>query len=598
MDSSKVTLEEWQDRYYSAHKVYDPSLSLFSQWEAIYLGSKEIDRSVNSGIYNGGSYVGSFGNIKRASNVRNICFELIESQIDSNVPLPKVDALSDDNEELAKIIEDSLKADMSKLMFENLNDASERLTPIHGMSFFEVLWDNLASKRGYYGDIKVRLLHPKQVIPQPGVSSIQEMDYFFVLSSVTKRYICERYEVSEEDLTSSFDFEGNSSYDDMVTEVVVWYKNRQGRVSRYVFCGDVVLEDIDDYYARRIWRCANCGEPNITSSRKCECGFSSFKNVIEATEDIVIRDEKGERLVTVPYYIPDVYPVVMRQNIPFSFGFGGQSDIDIIRDQQNTVKKLYTKIEEKLLKGGSFIEVPDSLKNRMVITDDELKIVYKRPMDQSIAVHTVQADISKDMQFVENQIRAASETLGITDSFMGKSDKTATSGYAKQLLIQQSSGRLRSKQFNKFSAYKELFEVMFKFKLAFSDEPRPFVSHLANGRRIYNTFNKTDFVACDEFGSYYYNDDFLFSVDSSGGLPSDRGFMYEQALKLYQLNGFGPVSSPPALVRLWEALEAVNFPLAAQFKEQFEREAGQLEQSPQSPQSQSPQLFSQMKSPQ
>lgn len=564
-------LSAWRDRYSSASKIYNPTLSLFSQREAIYCGSKEIDPSHNARPLSP-NYVSSFG-VKRANNVRNIAFELIEAQIDSTVPIPKVDALSEQSEPLAKMIEDVLKADISKLSFQNINDASERLTPIHGMSFFEVLWDNSISTRGYFGDVKVRLLHPKQIIPQPGVASIQEMDYFFVLSSVTKRYICDRYDVNADELTSSFDFEGNSSYDDMVTEVVVWYKNDRGRVSRYVFCGDVILEDIDDYYARRVWRCGNCGEPNITGKKECDCGFTSFKNEIEQTEEVIITGEDGKkRLVTVPFYIPDVYPVVMRQNIPYSFGFGGQSDIDIIRDQQNIVKKLYTKIEEKLLKGGSFVEIPDSLKNRTLITDDELKLIYKRPTDQSIAVHTVQADISKDMEFVHDQIRAASETLGINDSFQGKADNTATSGYAKQLLIEQSSGRLRSKQFNKHSSYKELFEVMFKFKLAFSDEPRPFVSHTANGKRIYHVFNKNNFIACDEFGNYYYNDDFLFAVDASGGVPTDRAYMYDQALKLYQMSGFGPVGSPTALVRLWESLESVNFPLASLFKSQFEEE--------------------------
>ena len=46
---------------------------------------------------------------EQATHVRNVCFEMVETQVDSNIPQPKVTALREEDERLAKIAEDLLR---------------------------------------------------------------------------------------------------------------------------------------------------------------------------------------------------------------------------------------------------------------------------------------------------------------------------------------------------------------------------------------------------------------------------------------------------------------------------------------------------------
>ena len=68
-------------------------------------------------------------------HVQNICFELIESQVDTTIPSPKVTAKNKEDEDLAKIIEDMLRDEMDRLPMETINDMMERTVPIQGGAF-------------------------------------------------------------------------------------------------------------------------------------------------------------------------------------------------------------------------------------------------------------------------------------------------------------------------------------------------------------------------------------------------------------------------------------------------------------------------------
>lgn len=85
------------------------------------------------------------------------------------------------------------------------------------------------------------------------------------------------------------------------------------------------------------------------------------------------------------------------------------------------------------------------------------------------------------MAYLAQIYEEARQVIGITDSFQGRKDTTATSGTAKEFSAAQAAGRLESKRVMKDAAYAALFEAMFKFKLAYADEPRPVVSHDIEG---------------------------------------------------------------------------------------------------------------------
>jgi len=144
---------------------------------------------------------------------------------------------------------------------------------------------------------------------------------------------------------------------------------------------------------------------------------------------------------------------VLRRSVSRFGSLLGTSDVEVIRDQQETVKKLGSKLNEKLMKGGSYVTLPRGVD--IETTDRELKILrLDNPAQKAlIDVLTVQADVSRDIHLLEENYQWAKSTLGINDSFQGKSDSTAVSGTAKQFAAAQASGRLESKRRMKNAAY-------------------------------------------------------------------------------------------------------------------------------------------------
>ena len=102
--------------FISARDAYGEKLSLLERHMNQYKGSKEID---------GG---------ESATTVRNITYEIIESQISSDIPSPKVDpaCYSEVRTRRAESIERLLSSLRDRLPYEELNDVDERYTYIYG----------------------------------------------------------------------------------------------------------------------------------------------------------------------------------------------------------------------------------------------------------------------------------------------------------------------------------------------------------------------------------------------------------------------------------------------------------------------------------
>ena len=244
-----------------------------------------------------------------------------------------------------------------------------------GGDFLLVEWNN---QKGYHctiGDLDVSNIHPKQVIPQPGITEIDKMDYIFIRTSQTKDYVKRRFgkDVSEEEETDNDIREGVTS-DDIVTVVTAYYKNEKGGIGLFRWCGDVVLEDMEDYQARRIEVCKECGTPK--TGDVCEkCGSKRFEVRTDDMETVRFVENEIEIEIQIPYYKPDQFPLVLRKNISVYDKLLGCSDVDVIEDQQDTIKKLGSKINEKLLKGGSFVTLPSDV--GVDTTDEELSLSCK-----------------------------------------------------------------------------------------------------------------------------------------------------------------------------------------------------------------------------
>lgn len=73
---------------------------------------------------------------KPAYTKRNMCFELIETQINNAIPSPKVTPRDPANKDLALNLEGYLKMEMDRIHSEMLNDEAERGTLKQGTSFY------------------------------------------------------------------------------------------------------------------------------------------------------------------------------------------------------------------------------------------------------------------------------------------------------------------------------------------------------------------------------------------------------------------------------------------------------------------------------
>lgn len=561
----------WKERYERARAAYESELEEMQRREQLYLGGREIQTPRGTAA------------AKDATNVRNIIFELVESQISSVIPQPKVTAVHQHNQQSARSIEDKLRGELDRLPMEVLNDQQERTTPIQGSSMLLVEWDSSLGGHNTAGELTVRLLHPRQVIPQPGVYELQEMDYVFVELTQSREALRRRYGVEIEGGTLTGEGESGNE-EELITQVTAYFRGEDGSIGRFSWAGEQVLENLEDYLARRLRVCSACGQVLRPGEERCVCGSRKFKERIERMETpgAPIRREGKETIPAVsgagperrptsfPYYRMSRYPIVVRKNVSVQGQFLGGSDVQMIEDQQNAIKKLATKVEEKLLKGGSYVLLPRGKTVRR--TDEELKVIELESPEQKamIDVITVQADVGRDMAMLEQNYQWAKSTLGINDSFQGKADSTATSGKAKEFAANQSAGRLESKRVMKQAAYAELFQLMFQMLLCCADEPRPVISRDIHGQPEYHSFSKYDFLEKDAAGQWYYNDAYLFSTDAAGTLANNREAMWQETRVNYRDGAFGQPGSPRALLMFWEVMESLSYPLAAQMKGQIE----------------------------
>lgn len=585
MKKARNKLQVWQDRLSRARAEYQDTLNKMIEWNAYYDGTR-----ISQNDPNGGRKA-----TRKSSNVRNIVYELIESQVDSTVPMPRVEAIHEEDKDLARNIEAVLRHEISLQSLQELNDLQERTVPIEGGSLWLVEWDPAAGTHCNLGDVKVTELHPKQVIPQPGVYELERMDYVFVQLAQTKEYIKERYGVDvslagEEQPEIRGDV---GSCEDIVTQNIVYYK-KDGKIGMFSWVDDEVLVDMDDYQARRLEYCKDCGA--VKTGSVCECGSRRFEeravteqpvpeglDIPRYTEPVevtvtdvngeAVLDESGAPIVQmvseetkIPCYNPGMYPIILRRNVRKADSFLGGSDVAVVMDQQDAIKKMGSKIDEKILKGGSFITLPDGV--NIETTDREFKVVRVKSANEKalIGVINVQPDVSKEMNALELNYQWAKSTLGITDAYQGKYDSSATSGTAKQFSANQAAGRLQSKREQKNIAFSRLYRAIFHYLLAYSDQPIPFSVKNPDGSTMYSHFNRWDFLKQDEAGEWYWNDEFIFTVDSSANTMTSRANLWEMLDLKYQAGAFGPLNDPQTPLRLWTMLEAAEFPYAAQVR--------------------------------
>lgn len=551
--------------YYRARGEFEPRL-------------RQIERE--NSLYNGdGTVKGKNGKIADAQCLENMTFELIETQISNAIPLPKVTARRAADRELAASVEQYLRLEMDRLDSELLNDRVERGVLKHGSHFYHIYWDTTKKTKSGYGAIGIRDYSLNNVIVQPGIARFQDAQYLFTIDDVPKQVLDQQYHG---------DFQPIPGLYDVCRLITYWYINTKGYVGRYGWIEntDQVVFDDEDYESRRVIRCSKCHELLKDLDQKCPvCGSESQEYAVleeEVLPEDLLDDSKMDEVADsvamggnkqpdviapkgtkVPFYHIRQLPFVLRVNISDELSIYGKSDVDILEQNQETLNKINTKMAENILKAGSFVTHPADV--HIPNDDSTLKrVAIKDPRTmQAFSVQTVQANVQQDNVFADRMYAKGRSSLGITDSYQGKRDTTAESGKAKQIAAAQSAGRLESKRRMKEAAYGEIYRLMFKFLLAYSDDKQYFIKKDEKGDILDDFFYRYSFLYKDEnTGELEWNDDFLFSVDNASILSSNRESMWQETMQNFQSGTFGNPQDPLTLQLYWEVMSALNYPLA------------------------------------
>lgn len=577
----KRSLKDWQDLYtYAVSKRGDLNEKIERRYE-LYYGTNKVRNRKTGGYAN-----------KPAYTYKNMTFELIETQINNATPQPKVTPRNKKDLNIAQIAENYLKNEADRLDFETINDAAERETYIQGNVFYMVGWDNTKKTPVTEGELYVKYLPIKNVFPQPGITDIKDAEYIFVKELVSKDKLDKMYHVNCPE---------SGEYRDLCVLITAYYLNDEGYLSRFgwIDASDTIVFDEDSYELRKFRVCKRCNTP-FGSADKCPlCEYTKFNWESEedevVSEDIIkVVDGRQEVLVKqgtkVPYYKLKRLPFVLRKNISKSGELYGSSDVDLLENNQESLNKLMTKMEENVLKGGSIVVLPTGV--NINNTDDTLKIV--RPKDPNMArvidVKTIQGNIQQDDILQERMYQAGRTGLGITDSYQGKRDPTAESGKAKEIAAAQASGRLESKRKMKDAAYADLYQLMFEFLLAYCDEPRTYSVMTPTGDMEEGEFSRYNYLD-GELGDAYYNDRFLFSVDSASILSTSREAMWKETTNNFASGTFGNPQDPQTLMLFWNTMKELGYPLANQALKSLTERSQQLPYGLQQAIMQNPQIL-------
>ncbi len=546
-------LEFFRSLYENAKNLYAENLDRFDKYMRQYKGSHEID-----------------GGKEDALTVRNITYEIIESQISSELPMPKADAdsYSEKRERQAQIIETLCKSLRNKLPFEEYNDLDERYTYIYGGSVWLVEWNNSLKLGGVRGGADVRVISPKNFIPQPNIFDIENMEYCFLKFITTRTEVKNTYGIKDEDIYSLECESDEGFFDggDTVSIIVCFFKDEKGEVGKFVFSGSVTLLDLENYYKRKIKVCKKCGK----SDNLCLCeGKPSF--IMKDIEFEFISSGEGESLMKIPYYTPKRFPIVIRKNTSAEDSLLGQSDCEYIRPEQQAINKVESRILQKLLRAGITPIVPEdaSITLNNSVFGQVIKMKPGESMAQYGKVDTT-PDISQDITEAERLYEHSKRILGITDAYQGIGGNANESGYARQLRISQSGGRLESKKKMKYTAYANIDSLIFEHYLAFADEPMTLSYKDPFGRIHDLNFNRYEFISFNPAAnSVFYDDGYLFSADVGTINEYTREAIWEKNLENLKAGTLGDPADPKTLLRYWQYQERAHYPNARDNVEYF-----------------------------
>ncbi|MFA5385174.1 MAG: hypothetical protein WC364_11010 [Eubacteriales bacterium] len=610
MSKEQDKLRKWQGRLTTCMADYNEER--YNDRELIYNGTHDVDPDINSD-----------DTVKKQANiVVNAVYEFIEGMVDSTIPdvsaIPKKQSAI----ELARIAENMVKNIVDDLPMTRLNDVNERVTYIQGTSLFDVKVDEDGVISVDNPHIK-NFLYPKGATE---IEELDYFIVLYSVSKahIKRAYGVDVESESEEyQGVRYFDTEQVGVHtDEKVTLCVGWEKDNDGDIGKFSWVNNTIIENLPRYYYRRIDVCSECSEPqddDIQACRKCgtavtpletcagcgqqmfgpvcqqcgqsavqyieptlctECGNDTFKTVcpicgsdhfktkITDTEKLAYAVQTPYGMIPpgteVPYFIPKTYPIVARINVPVNLQLEGQSDIDIVRDLQDALKKVVSTMVEKLIRGGTIIKALKE--HKFELTNDLYQVVRGDAAElQYLGPVSLSGDIEKDLVMAQYLYQKIQDSIGITDAWLGKNDASARTGIAKQIQVQQSGGRLNSKYLNKNDSYGQLYRIIFERILAFDDEGGEYITQNIGGDTESAEYNRYMFLKPDGRNGWKYDISFVFrGVSGVEGLPKDKNWLLAQAIQLAQYQYID-------MEQFWSFMQTINFPMSTKILQDVQK---------------------------
>ena len=515
---------------------------------------------------------------RKSRQLRKMAFEIVESLVDNSLPMPKIIPRYKSDLPLISVTENYLKFEADSILPKYVNDKSERATYVDGTGWYKVWWDSLDNRHERSGNVRIDFRTVDQIIPQPGVTDYRQLEYIFEICEVS---VTRLYDMYNRLITPSA--ENNT-----VKVISCYYLNEDRIVGLFSWSeGSMqVICNEKDWQIRKLRKCKRCKTVVPTGEECNACGFTGFRyenaEIEVLTEDLMEvynpyevgeTDDPAEKEhyqarpfltagTEIPFYRIRQLPFVPRPAISTMNSLYGVSEVKIVLDMQDAINKVLTKAVDKTLKSGTVVTKPANMK--LGDTDETFKIFGVRSAEEAAQVQAKQilADTSQDIVISGLLYDSGKASTGITDSFQGARDTTATSGKAKQYAAMQSAGRIESLRVMKSAAFSGVYELLLKYLLAFSDESRRFTKVLPDGTEEEQVWNKYMFLAKDAYGQLYYRDDFHFDSDPAATLSQNRVQMWQETQDKFVQGALGNPADPRVLRMFWHIMDSLQYPLA------------------------------------
>jgi hypothetical protein len=571
-EEENVLVNLWRTKFLIAEQEY----------ESTRVNSKNVQRWRNA-------YMGSFKALNDQGEeteedlkaLRKMCYELVEQKVNPRIPAPKMTPRYHSDIIPVNATEALIKQEMDRMLSEETHDESEHATLIDSTCWFKVSWDPFDNTHERSGMPVVEVCPIDTVFPQPGVYNYKKLEYIFERKKYTLAQVADLY--PDRHILS---IDNN----DLVEVIECYYLNENRHVGKFAWVEPtltVLCNDLEWGMRRRrecqdcgkilpiAAKCDNCGSTNIkyvgVKTQKLNEALSFITNPYRSGESVNPEDDRAENKTQaqipagteIPFYLIRQLPFVPKRNTKLPRDLYGISEVQLHLEPQDFINKMYNKAERKSEASKAYVT---KLKDTRI--DDENKEVAYIEVEShqeaaAIQVKQVTADITEEVTMAQIMYDTSKSTAGVTDTDQGKNDPSARSGKAKQLQMMASQARQAASQIQRNMAYAGVYELIFKYLLAYCDEERSFVKLLPDGTTREEVWSKYMFLDVDKDGNYYYRDDFAWSVDDATEITHDRAAMWQLIDNDYLNGTMGNEIDPVRALRMyWHMKNQAGYPTA------------------------------------